>query len=567
MSRWGSSSLLCTPKPAVSKKRGAESFGTADNRIKKVKKLSEDGTWCERFEPHSRDELAVHKKKIDEVNEWLKHNTLVSELKKNSGKAPILLILGPTGSGKSVTLKILAKENGVHVKEWMHPLTVGASGYVEDGWKYVSWDEAPREKIIDNLTEFLFQGSRYKSLFEEDSRRIIVLEDIPSAFLKHTEDFHDCLRKYRRFGRCSLVILLCETPSSREFKLFPPELKTELGIRCISFNPVATTLLRKAIKGIIHQAYLAFGTAFRHLAEAEVDSVIQHCDGDLRMAVNLLQIASMRDSKIVTNFDCKKKKKEQKNNKEEKGGDTRKDSSLYLFHSLGKILYAKREDNVVHELAAHLKCYEKPPLKENPEAVFDRTCVSQDLFIRMLHNNASNVYASIDSAANCLEWFSLGDYFGSVWDPTGCMNSFGLSTTLRGLMYHLEKPKEKTYFGTFKKPILDRKKVENRLDEVRHQFLIQGASVDVLVSDILPYMFKIKPKNLSQEQWKVINDCVFVRKAMFSSQPAERSFSEKFVPEEDEADEDAVSNIPEKKEIVMELVPPDEIEIEEIDSD
>lgn len=59
----------------------------------------------------------------------------------------------------------------------------------------------------------------------------------------------------------------------------------------------------------------AFGTAFRHLAEAEVDSVIQHCDGDLRMAVNLLQIASMRDSKIVTNFDCKKKKKEQKNNK------------------------------------------------------------------------------------------------------------------------------------------------------------------------------------------------------------------------------------------------------------
>lgn len=47
-------------------------------------------------------------------------------------------------------------------------------------------------------------GFRYKSIFDNECRQIIVLEDIPGAFLKHPEEFHHCLKKYRNFGRPSL---------------------------------------------------------------------------------------------------------------------------------------------------------------------------------------------------------------------------------------------------------------------------------------------------------------------------------------------------------------------------
>lgn len=249
--------------------------------------------------------------------------------------------------------------------------------------------------------------------------------------------------------------------------------------------------------------------------------------------------------------------------------DIVKDSSLYIFHSLGKILYAKREESGTERLPPHLKHFEKPPLQEIPEAVFDRTCVSQDLFLNLLHSNAAHFYGNIESAAKCLEWFSFGDSMTSLWDHTGAMNALGLSTILRGLMFYLEKPKSKSNFSTFRKPSFDRKQVENRIAEMRRQFVDRDVSVEILVRDILPYLFKICPKQLSLQKWDVISNCVAFKSTVLSSESAETRLSKDFVPDEEsiENDDDIKAHIPEEKSAIKSFADADNIDIEEINSD
>ncbi|XP_028966733.1 cell cycle checkpoint protein RAD17 [Galendromus occidentalis] len=527
-----------------------------------LERNSEAQSWIDRFAPQSKEKLAVHKKKIEEVESWFARNLISKKFEK--GKAPILLLVGPTGSGKTTSLRVVAQDLDIHIKEWLHPITQESNTAQGSAWREGGQQDYPKESVVEHFMDFIFQGSRYNSLFDNDSQRIILLEEIPSIFLRKPEEFHEALRRYQAFGRCPLVIILCETSSSREFKLFPPEIKRELQIHTISFNPIANTLLHKAIRDIIIEASKVCGKNFTHPMDSVVESVVQSCQGDLRLAVNLLEMNCMGTAKKLANFEKKKPKATKKDSKAATTGIGAKDSSLYLFHSLGKILYSKREDKIIHELPQHLKLYERPPTKEVPEEVFERTCVSQDLFTRMLENNAVNFYGSVKSASNCAEFFSLGDHVNATWDPSGVLDSLAISVTMRGLMFHLEKAKGKTHFGTFKKPTYDRRKTDDLALQVRHEFLMHGTSTEMLVSDILPYTFIIRPPDLSQGQWDVLNQCVLVRKSQMNTRQIEISEKDVF----DEDDEVRVGETDfEAGEKVLETVSgaAEEFEIEEID--
>lgn len=250
-----------------------------------------------------------------------------------------------------------------------------------------------------------------------------------------------------------------------------------------------------------------------------------------------------------------------------------KDSSLYLFHSLGKILYAKREQDIVERLPLHMKHLEKPPLQEQPEAVFERTCVSQDSFVNLLQTNASQFYDNIDSAADCLEWFSIGDYMTSLWDPTGATNALALSTTLRGVMFYLQKPKCKNTFNKFRKPSFNRKRVERRQVEIRRGFLDENVfTFDTLVKDTLPYLIKIRSKTaFHPEKWDNLNDCVSMRGAEVLSKASVAYLEEQFIPDDrvgankkETVIADTKSS--EMKELVVDMTSDAEVDIEEIDS-
>ena len=74
--------------------------------------------WVDSHEPRSSAELAVHKKKVEEVRHWLEKTDASLQL----GLPPtprMLVVTGPPGCGKSTTLRVLARELGFEVCEWV----------------------------------------------------------------------------------------------------------------------------------------------------------------------------------------------------------------------------------------------------------------------------------------------------------------------------------------------------------------------------------------------------------------------------------------------------------------
>ncbi|CAH2232861.1 jg16621 [Pararge aegeria aegeria] len=76
-----------------------------------------DKNWMKNFNPVNVEDLAVHIKKVQEVDEWL--NTACV----NSNN-DMLLLSGPVGCGKTATIRTLAAKHNVKITEWITPLDI-----------------------------------------------------------------------------------------------------------------------------------------------------------------------------------------------------------------------------------------------------------------------------------------------------------------------------------------------------------------------------------------------------------------------------------------------------------
>lgn len=68
------------------------------------------------FDPVKVEDLAVHNKKIQEVEDWLKNAM------RNS--SDVLLLSGPVGCGKTATIQTLATKLGIKITEWITPVDI-----------------------------------------------------------------------------------------------------------------------------------------------------------------------------------------------------------------------------------------------------------------------------------------------------------------------------------------------------------------------------------------------------------------------------------------------------------
>ncbi|KAJ8936004.1 hypothetical protein NQ318_009685 [Aromia moschata] len=356
-------------------------------------------------------DLAVHPKKIQELEEWLKLNVLRTEMK----YAPLLLITGPTGSGKTSTINILCKKIGISITEWVNPVDQDYELFRNSGQ-------------LNNFMEFLSE-SKWNSLFDTgNNKNLTLVKDFPNAVIHQPEEFFNVLEMcYYKTNRP--IVFICTDSSSSDINLsrslFPEDIIVKYSIAHISFNACASSLMKAAVKRakLLVQEYPDF---FKQPSSVTVDAILASSMGDIRNAINQFYFASLigtEDLPTVTSTS------QNVGNKRKRSANIKtiqcmsRDENLGLFHGLGRVLNPKRNET---NNSWRLNC--------NVEKLIDEFSIQPTMFTSFLFENYLKYFGDINDASRAAEILSFSVMFLDNWNDRYETLIFGLWISVLGLM-------------------------------------------------------------------------------------------------------------------------------------
>lgn len=530
-------------KPKKSKQANIDSsFNKGSSQQPVVKKLKRDeDLWLEKYKPKSEVELAVHKKKVAEVRSWL-----LDHLTCKQPSNAILLLTGPAGVGKTATMHVLASELGFELQEWINPVADTTEESEYSNWR--NWSQSQ----VKQFQDFILRANKYPTLSifsgkasQNAIKKIILIEDLPNVFFREATKLHEVLSSYQLTGRSPVVFIVSDSHhgDSNVHKLFPKDVQYKLGIHNISFNPVAHTSLVKALNRITSLESQQNKLAFLLPSKETVDLLVQNSGGDIRTAINGLQFSCLKEKPFTSTKklnlpkkeDGKQKGSKSRTSKSEKpsksdgvfseasqsacksqcllygkadnkldsenitaiGG---RDTALFLFRALGKILYCKRDPTLsdVDLLPSHLSQHARNLLTFSPEEVLGRTHLSSDMFNLYLHQNYLEFFSDIEDVVRASEQLSDADYLTKEWMHQSSMREYSSCLVARGLIFNSNRPggslPRSSGAGRGWRPLHKpqwfdvNKKMKEGCNTARDLFRGQNWPSIVLQTEILPYL-------------------------------------------------------------------------------
>ncbi|VBB73439.1 Putative cell cycle checkpoint protein RAD17 [Podospora comata] len=423
--------------------------------------------WSEKYGPVNLEELAVHKKKVADVRRWLE-DVYGGRLRQR-----LLILKGAAGTGKTTTLRLLAKDLKCEVLEWRNPNnSFGAVGQAY-------------QSAASQFEEFLGRGGKFGQLdFEEDEeqepemapphlpaqngsdKKLILIEEFPNTFMRSSAglvSFRNAILQYLAanmpamvgWGRASssgpitpIVMVISETllttasasaDSFTAHRLLGPEVLRHPGTAIVEFNPVAPTLLAKALEVIVQKEARKSG---RRRTPGPL--VLQRLGeiGDIRSAVSSLEFLCVKgddDTDWGSQVALAKTKKSKsvptltKGEKDSLELVSQREATLGIFHAVGKVVYNKRGGKLTGEsasaaetLPSHMARFAKPnPSLVSVDTLMDETGTDTHTFISALHENyplsceqtsPQDENSSLDYINGCLDYLSEADLLCPSWD-------------------------------------------------------------------------------------------------------------------------------------------------------
>ncbi|KAI0317547.1 Rad17 cell cycle checkpoint protein-domain-containing protein [Amylostereum chailletii] len=454
----------------VVEERATLSNGKGKGKARALNLDVDDRLWVDKFAPGTEEELAVHKRKVEDVRRWLNEAFSGEKIAKYRR---LLVLTGPAGCGKTATLRVLAREMDFSIMEWgSAPATGGSTPFnpfSDEGSGAGFMFENDWESAMDKFETFLGRVGSYRSVFDATntvvksrkpssqsrsqsqpqlkkppSKTIILLEDLPNILHPGTRArFHDALKaRVMASAQVPIVVVISdagvrgedEEPGVRSTggwakrqeavdvrTVLPPGLGAAYSTE-IAFNPVAPTFMTAALKSVLERVGMK-------VSAAVLSNVVDGAAGDVRSAVMGLEFACAR-----AGVGGSKKRGRDGAGSMALEAMTRKENALFLFHLLGKVLYNKRKGDppsqsttareaaVLRELDKRLKDQPAlPPWLEHEarktsrvdaDELYASTPIDASLFGLYIHQNYTQFCTDIEQCDRLVDGLSWVDANG-----------------------------------------------------------------------------------------------------------------------------------------------------------
>ncbi|KAI0301597.1 Rad17 cell cycle checkpoint protein-domain-containing protein [Multifurca ochricompacta] len=369
---------------------------------------SDDRLWVDKYEPRSLEDLAVHKRKVDDVRRWLAEAFSEIGLSKHRR---LLILSGPAGSGKTATLRVLAREMDFEIAEYKNNTNSTQFSALTG--------EPSTSDTQDTFATFLNRAGSYTSVFTSARRRLVLVEDLPNILHPGIRArFHDTLRVYveRASGVVPVIIVVSDaglrtegdSSGGRSLDLVidartvvPPGLPDSLFSE-IRFNPIALTLITSAVRRVMDLANV-------RLSPSALHTIVEGAGGDVRSGIMTLE------------FSCGHPKSRKQSTRLSVGSIvlvTQREEALLLFHLVGKIMYNKRKGDspsrsasrkdIARDRALDQSLKDPPPLplwlaaeerrtsRVDVDALFTSTPIDASLFGLYIHQNYTQYCTNLE---------------------------------------------------------------------------------------------------------------------------------------------------------------------------
>jgi cell cycle checkpoint protein len=364
---------------------------------------------------------------------------------------------------------LLADKLKYNILEWRIPAVseYATKGYVSLGAQFD--DFLNRGHTFGSLDLDGFDGTEpsQSPRGQESSRRIILIEEFPTltgrnasvlaafrlSLLRHISDARR--NSNREIGVPPIVIVVSETFSNTDFsfdsltvhRLLGREICHHPSTRIIEFNSIAPTIMHKALGLVVKKS----ARNAKALAST-LESLSQ--TGDIRNAIASLEfVLGSGNQGSHQGFQTKTSSRMHRkaNTSVSDTQISQRESSLGLFHAVGKIVYNKRSQRPdTKQSRLHLLELDRPEVSEvHVNKLFEETGTDIQSFISALHENyvpSCNGPSFTESLDNCIDALSDSDLLCT--DRKGVNRSrtgFGVSFVKLGSGVDILRQEELSY--------------------------------------------------------------------------------------------------------------------------